>query len=282
MKIKLLFIVFLSIFIQIKGFNQSNTLFEIGKKDSVYSEILGESRAIYIDFPLSFDPNSTRQYPVLYLLDGDALLDIVSTVQRYYSGGFTPEMIVVGIANDENRTRDLTTSTVDNFYTENGAAEKFTQFIEKELIPFVEKKYPVTQYRTLVGHSYGGLFTINTLLYHRDLFENYLAIDPSLDWDNQKLLKASKTILANTDYNGKLLFITLSGQLHMQNKAITIDNVMADSSDFTLFPRSNIAFSQLLAQTENNLNSEWRFYENDLHGTVPLPSILDGLIYIFD
>jgi predicted alpha/beta superfamily hydrolase len=200
MKTKLFFIAFLTFSLSIQGFSQSNSLFEIGEKDSLYSKILDESRSIWIEYPSNFNPNSSRKYPVLYLLDGDALLDIVSTVHRYYSGGFIPEMIIVGIANNENRTRDLTTSKIEGFYTENGEAEKFTQFIEKELIPFIEKKHPVTQYRTLIGHSYGGLFTINTLIHHRDLFQNYLAIDPSLDWDNQKLLKASKDILSKTDY----------------------------------------------------------------------------------
>ena len=282
MKTKLFFIAFLTFSLSIQGFSQSNSLFEIGEKDSLYSKILDESRSIWIEYPSNFNPNSSRKYPVLYLLDGDALLDIVSTVHRYYSGGFIPEMIIVGIANNENRTRDLTTSKIEGFYTENGEAEKFTQFIEKELIPFIEKKHPVTQYRTLIGHSYGGLFTINTLIHHRDLFQNYLAIDPSLDWDNQKLLKASKDILSKTDYTEKSLFITLGGQLHLQNSAITIDNVMEDSTDFTLFARSNIEFFELAKQSNNNLNSEWRFYKNDLHGTVPLPSVMDGLIYLFD
>lgn len=261
---------------------------KVGIKDSLYSQILNEPRTIHIQLPDSYNPDSNQKYPVAFVLDGEVFLPTVSDVQNYYSGGFTPEMVIVGISNDKNRLRDLTTSTITTMYgmpfnNENGKAENFSEFIEKELIPFIEKKYPVTNYRTLIGHSYGGLFTVYTLVNKPGLFANYLAIDPSLDWDNQKLLKEAQGLIATQDYKNKFLFISLSGQLHMQNSKITIDNVMQDSSEFTLFSRSNIAFSNLVKQNDKNgLSFGWKFYPNDLHGTVPFPSILDGLISMFE
>ena len=76
--------------------------------------------------------------------------------------------------------------------------------------------------------------------------------------------------------------MSLSGQLHMQNSEITIENVMQDSSDYTLFARSNIEFSNSVTENEQNgLSYQWKFYEEDLHGTVSLPSILDGLKFLF-
>jgi predicted alpha/beta superfamily hydrolase len=215
------------------------------------------------------------------------MLNALHTVHSYYSGGFIPEMILVGISNAENRTRDLTTSELyerrgQAYNQENGGAEKFAQFIESELIPFIEDKYPVTNYRTLIGHSYGGLFTVNMLLNHTDIFENYLAIDPSMDWDEQKLLQESKEILSQNSFVGKSLFVSLGGQLHMADTDITIDNVMKDTTEFTLFARSNIELSKIVeANKENDLDFYWKFYPNDLHGTIPLPSIMDGLIDIF-
>ena len=261
---------------------------EVGMVDSLYSKILDETRKIYIQMPLSYDPAKKQKYPVAFILDGEVFLPTVNEVQNYYSGGFTPEMVLVGIANAENRVRDLTTSTISTKYgmpfkEENGKADNFRKFIANELIPFIEDKYQVTNYRTLIGHSYGGLFTISTFIHQPDLFANYLAIDPSLDWDNQKLLKEAKEILASRNDENKALFISLSGQLHMQNAQITIDNVMQDTSDFTFFPRSNIAFSNLLKQKAGNgLSFEWKFYARDLHGTIPFPSIMDGLIFLFE
>jgi tetratricopeptide (TPR) repeat protein len=77
--------------------------------------------------------------------------------------------------------------------------------------------------------------------------------------------------------------MSLSGQLHMQNHEITIDNVMQDSSNFTIFARSNIAFSDIVRQNaKNGLTFEWKFYPRDLHGTISFPSIMDGLISVFD
>ncbi|WP_346854179.1 alpha/beta hydrolase-fold protein [uncultured Draconibacterium sp.] len=261
---------------------------KLGTTDSIFSPTLNESREIYIQIPESYDSDKNRKYPVVFILDGEVFLPTVSDVHDYYSGGFMPEMVLVGISNANNRIRDLTTSTIKTKYgmpfnEENGEAENFIRFIEKELISYIENKYPVTSYRTLIGHSYGGLFTIYSLIHHPNLFANYLAIDPSMDWDDQKLTKEAEGLLATQNYKNKALFMSLSGQLHMQNPMITIDNVMQDSSDFTVFPRSNIAFSHLLEQNATNgLAFKWKFYPNDLHGTIPFPSIMDGLISVFE
>ncbi len=269
------------------SWSQSNFKVQIGQIDSLYSNVLQESREIYIQLPESFDSESDTKYPVVYILDGDVMLNALHTVHSYYNGGFMPEMILIGISNSENRTRDLTTSELSErrgqaYHQENGAAEKFALFIESELIPFIENQYPVTNYRTLIGHSYGGLFTVNMLLKHTDVFENYLAIDPSMDWDEQKLLQESKEILSQNSFVGKSLFVSLGGQLHMADTDITIDNVMKDTTELTLFSRSNIELSEIAkANKDNGLNFYWKFYPNDLHGTIPLPSIMDGLIDIF-
>jgi len=290
-KLKVILTIGLIIFLQQFGIaqviNKQQFLHNVGVLDSIFSQVLNESREIYIQLPDSYNPDKNQKYPVVYILDGEMFLPTVSNVQNYYSGGFTPEMVLIGIANDKNRLRDLTTSTITTNYgmpfnEENGEAENFSNFIESELIPYIENKYPVTNYRTLIGHSYGGLFTIYSLLKHPNLFANYLAIDPSLDWDNQKLSKEAEEILATQKFENKSLFMSLSGQLNMQDSQITIDNVMQDTTDYTLFSRSNITFSNIVRQnTENGLFFDWKFYPNDLHGTVPYPSIRDGLIALF-
>ncbi|WP_339834875.1 alpha/beta hydrolase-fold protein [uncultured Flavobacterium sp.] len=291
-KTQILVIFSILFFFQQSVFSQKNQenqfLQKVGTLDSLYSESLKEYREVYIQLPASYDPKKKEKYPVVYILDGEVFLPTVNNVQDFYSGGFTPEMVLVGISNAHNRTRDLTTSKITEKYgipfkEENGGAENFSKFIETELIPFIEKKYPVTNFRTLIGHSYGGLFSIYTFINHSYLFSNYLAIDPSLDWDDQKLLKEAKEKLSSQNYKGKSLFISLSGQLHLQNPKVTIENVMHDTSDFTLFSRSNIAFSNMVEQNKNiELTFRWKFYPKDLHGTVPFPSIMDGLIFGFE
>jgi len=280
-------IFFFQQYINAQAHQDQQFLQKTGVLDSLYSQILNESRKIYIQLPASYDPDMNQKYPVVFVLDGEIFLPTVNDVQNYYSGGFIPEMVLVGISNEKNRLRDLTTSRISTKYgmpfnARNGEADNFNKFLEKELIPYIEDKYPVTNYRTFIGHSYGGLFVVYTLLYHSELFANYIAIDPSLDWDDQKMIRDATGLLSTENYKNKSLFMSLSGQLHMQNSMISIDNVMQDTTDFTLFARSNIAFSNLIMNyAQNELFYDWKFYPKDLHGTIPFPSIMDGLITIF-
>lgn len=258
-------------------------------EDSIFSKTLGESRDFWVRLPDNFQPDSDEKYAVIYLMDGFSLESTLETVYGNYWGHYLPHMILVGISNRNNRTRDLTTSQIkmrrgSTFDRETGGAETFTKFMEKELIPYIDSKYPTIPYRTLIGHSYAGLFTLNILVNHKHLFQNYIAIDPSLDWDDQKLLKEAKAKLSTESYEGKSLFVSLAAeQLHIMNEDITIDNIMDDSSEFTLFARSIIEFSNFAkSQKQNGLNFSWKVYNEDLHGTVPLPSIRDGLIFLFE
>ena len=256
--------------------------------DSIFSTSLDENREFWVKLPETYSLNSDQKYPVVYLLDGFSLQNTLETIYDNYWGHYLPHMILVGISNKNNRTRDLTTSQIKTrrgsvVNVETGGATKFTQFIENELIPHIDNTYPTTPYRTIIGHSYAGLFTINTLLNHNYLFNNYIAIDPSLDWDNQKLLKEAKEKMVKENYNGKSLFVSLAAeQLHMWNEEINMLNIMDDTSEFTLFARSIIEFSTFVkSQKQNGLSFSWKVYEEDLHGTVPLPSIRDGLVFLF-
>ncbi len=217
--------------------------------DSIYSKTMEENRSFWVKIPETYNPDSDKKYAVVYLLDGFSLKNTLETVYDNYWGHYLPEMILVGVSNRTNRTRDLTTSQIKMRHgsamnVETGGAETFTQFMEEELIPYIDNKYPTMPYRTLIGHSYAGLFTINTLINHRHIFENYIAIDPSLDWGNQKLLNQAKEKFNTNSFKGKSLFVSLAAeQLHIHNENITIDNIMEDSSEYTLFARSIIDFS---------------------------------------
>lgn len=272
----------------LQGVAQSSDLSQTEITDSLYSKTLEEYRDFWVKLPENYNPNSNTNYPVIYLLDGFSLKNTLETVYENYWGHYLPHMILVGISNRTNRTRDLTTSQIkmrrgNIMDTETGGAEKFTKFIEKELIPYIDNTFPTTPYRTLIGHSYAGLFTINMLVNHVHLFKNYIAIDPSIEWDNQKLLIEAKEKLKAGNFKGKSLFVSLAAeQLHMQNENITLENIMDDTSEFSLFARSIIEFSNFTAsQKQNELSFFWKVYHEDLHGTVPLPSIRDGLISVF-
>ena len=199
------FIIFFQQFVKAQANQKQQFLQKVGVLDSLYSKTLKEYRKLYIQVPADYQENENKKYPVAFILDGEVFLPTVYNVQSFYSGGFTPEMVLVGISNANNRTRDLTTSKIKEKYgmpfnEENGQGENFSKFVETELIPYIENKYSVTSFRTIIGHSYGGLFTIYTLLNHPQLFSNYVAIDPSLDWDNQKLLAEAKDKLTSKNW----------------------------------------------------------------------------------
>src|SRR5690606_20610424 len=110
-----------------------------------------------------------ERFPVLYLLDARSQFAHTSQTMNALSGPAMsiPTTIVVSILNT-NRTRDLTpTHTNEGFAglddSASGGGEAFLDFIEKELIPYINQKYKTTPYRTLVGHSLGGLFAAHTL-----------------------------------------------------------------------------------------------------------------------
>jgi len=258
--------------------------------DSLYSNTLGEYRNFWVKLPDNYNPKSSTKYPVIYLLDGFSLKENLEVVYGNYWGHYLPHMILVGISNRTNRTRDLTTSVVENrrgsaFNYETGGAEKFTNFIESELIPNIEKNYPTSKFRTLIGHSYAGLFTINVLINHAHLFDNYIAIDPSLDWDNQKLLKKAKAELESQSFAGKGLFVAMAAeQLHMWDETVTMDNLRQNDTEFTLFSRSIVDFCDTASATanQNGLKFDWKVYPEDLHGTIPLPAMRDGLVSLFN
>jgi predicted alpha/beta superfamily hydrolase len=171
----------------------------ITKEDSLYSHVLNEQRKMHVVFPLDYDSTKTAQYEVVYCLDDIA--EFLVTEWNFLQGeGFIPKnMIMVGITNANKngadmRERDFSpTKTWDN----TGGASNFLSFIKKELIPYVQEKYKgATDGNTLYGGSLAGLFVMYTLLAEPTLFTSYIAIEPSLWWDNFWLNKTAEEKIA--------------------------------------------------------------------------------------
>src|SRR5258706_5731823 len=156
---KILLIIFLAA-TNIVAHAQNEESILIGKKVTIFSTVLKENRKIWIYNPgqTAINPIADKRYPVVYVLDGEAhFLSTVGMIQQLsQANGNTilPEMIVVGIENT-NRQRDLTPSlgTPGN----HAKINPFVNFLESELIPYVDKNYNTAPYRILVGHSLGGL-----------------------------------------------------------------------------------------------------------------------------
>ena len=90
----------------------SDTTFTIGKTVKIKSKILNENRELNIYLPASYNLDSLKTYPVIYLLDGSKDEDFIHISGIVQFGSFSwinmlPESIVVGIANVD-RKRDFT------------------------------------------------------------------------------------------------------------------------------------------------------------------------------
>jgi uncharacterized protein len=245
----------------------------VGTIESLYSKILNEERKLWVYIPVQDPLYAKQSFPVVYLLDGDAhfysVMGIIQQLSEVNMNMVLPKMILIGITNT-NRTRDLTPTKENPEDINSGGGEIFTAFIEKELIPYVDSKYPTLPYRILIGHSYGGLLCVNTLINHTKLFTGYIAIDPSMQWDNMKLLNRAKEELEENKFQGTSFYLSIANQGFSDTDSIK-DNAAA----------FNLA-GYLDANKQNGLRYQWHYYMEDNHGSVPLISEYDGLRFLLD
>jgi predicted alpha/beta superfamily hydrolase len=199
------------------SFAQSNSTenkpFVIGEIREINSTILGEKRILNVHLPAQYD--SSKSYPVIYLLDGSAQEDFLHIVglAHFFNMQYTmPEMIIVGIANVD-RKRDFTFPTTNadlkKEFPTTGGSEKFIQFIEKELQPFITQNYKTTKENYLIGQSLGALLASEILLKKPTLFNHYLIVSPSLWWDDESLLKSAENTISKTDYTNVYVYIAV-------------------------------------------------------------------------
>lgn len=230
--------------------------------DSLYSTILNENRPLLIVNPGDDTTTFSKPaYPVIYVLDGDAHVEnlriMIQELAVNQGNTALPQMLIVGIPNTPgNRNRNLS-----------DGREDFTKFLEKELFPYIEKKYATAPYRILIGHSLGGLFASNTLLHHKDLFNAYIATDPSIFFNNSEILKDAPKLLKQ-ELQHKQYYIAVAGPMN---------------SDFGReFTRISHEWIKLLQANKNN-QLRWAFkdYPDDDHHSVPFIGIYDGLRFIF-
>ncbi|GAA4733247.1 alpha/beta hydrolase-fold protein [Flavisolibacter ginsenosidimutans] len=170
-----------------------------GEVDEIQSSILSEKRTLNIYLPDSYKANDTATYPVVYLLDGGTDEDFLHIAGLYQFNSFpwinrVPPSIIIGIVNTD-RKRDMTYPTKDTAakrrYPSSGHSDKFINFIERELQPYVRKKFRINSSATIIGESLGGLLVTEILLKKPALFNNYIIVSPSLWWDNGSLLNQS-------------------------------------------------------------------------------------------
>jgi predicted alpha/beta superfamily hydrolase len=185
----------------------------IGRTFVMTSAVLGEARRITVYLPPEYEKNS-RRYPVLYLLDGGAAEDfhhITGIIQVSVANQIIDPVIVIGIENTERR-RDLTGPTQNaedkTIAPRVGGSAAFRAFVKNELIPRVERDFRGNGERGIIGESLAGLFVLETFFEDPGLFDRYIAVSPSLWWNDGFLLRQAKERLRTLPARGKTLYLT--------------------------------------------------------------------------
>lgn len=189
----------------------------IGETFTLESKVLAETRRINVYLPPGY-AKSDAKLPVLYMPDGglgEDFLHVAGLVQVLVGNETMRPFILVGIENTERR-RDLTGPT-DNAKDKTiaprvGGAVAFRKFIRDELIPEVKRRYRTTDESAIVGESLAGLFVVETFFLEPDLFDTYIAIDPSLWWNDHKLVDGAAASLYARPRLAKSLFLASSSE----------------------------------------------------------------------
>ena len=197
------YILFLSIFILGYG-TKSYSQDQIPKHDNfrIESKQVGETRVINVWTPPNYE-NNNDSYPVLYMPDGGIKEDfphIANTIAALVKNRSIPPIILVGIENTE-RGRDLTgVSEVkedEQYCPLTDGANNFRNFITKELFHEIGKRYRVTNKKGILGESLSGLFVMETFMQKPKTFNFYIAMDPSLWWNDHYLIRNANSLLGN-------------------------------------------------------------------------------------
>lgn len=141
----------------------------------VHSAILNEDRIVHVNLPPNYSI-AKRRYEVIYLLDGHVrqFFDLTVAAAAYDLTGDThgyamPPQIVVGV-DQRDRGEDLSRNQ-----------DSFRRFLVEELVPYVDRTYRTSGFRTLIGHSLGGRFALMTFCRSPGVFPAVIAISAAGD-----------------------------------------------------------------------------------------------------
>ncbi|HKP13328.1 MAG TPA: alpha/beta hydrolase-fold protein [Blastocatellia bacterium] len=189
-----------------------------GETFTIDSKVLGETRRINVYLPPGYKESAGARLPVLYMPDGgmaEDFLHVAGLVQVSVGNGTMRPFLLVGIENTQRR-RDMTGPTENEndkkIAPRVGGSEAFRRFIRDELMPQVKARYRTTDERAIVGESLAGLFVVETLLLEPDMFDTYIAFDPSLWWNDQKLLAGAGARLRALPKAEKALYLASSSE----------------------------------------------------------------------
>jgi predicted alpha/beta superfamily hydrolase len=209
------------------------------------SKFVDQEFQISVALPVFHGQIPEKKCPVIYMLDANFYFGLVTELTRIMAQCFElPDTVIVGIGYPTTepaheaydlvsgwRTRDLTPIESDFAesevlkyspaldHVESGGAGNFLQFILEELIPWVEAEYPAEAAdRTLLGHSWGGLFALYAL-FHTNTFHQYVVCDPDINYEEKVIFEYERDYARTHDTLPANLFISTSEDKSQQKEA---------------------------------------------------------------
>ena len=237
-----------------------------GETFTINSKVLSEMRRINVYVPPGYQESAETRLPVLYMPDGgmaEDFLHMAGLVQVSVGSGTMRPFLLVGIENTQRR-RDMTGPTENEndkkIAPRVGGSEAFRRFIRDELMPQIKGRYRTTNERAIVGESLAGLFVVETFLLEPDLFDTYIAFDPSLRWNNQKLVGDANEMSRARPKTNKTLYL-------------------ASSSDDTEAPQR---FADVLGKdAPHGLHWHYEKMPDEKHSTIYHPAALKAFRTLF-
>ena len=252
--------------------------FVLGVIDEIQSKELGEKRILNIYLPEGYKPEDATKYPVIYLLDGSADEDFIHISGLVQFNSFewinqVPKSIVVGIATVDRR-RDFTFPTTiekdQKRFSTSGHSDQFIAFIEKELQPFIDKKYKTTESKTIIGQSLGGLLETEILLKKPTLFNRYIIVSPSLWWNNGSVLNLDSAIFQE-NFNQKTDIYIAVGKEGLT--PTEIPRVMEVDA--------NLLAEKIKASKSKNIKVYFDYFPQENHATILHPAVMNSFKFLY-
>jgi len=239
--------------------------------DTILSKYLNEKRAIEIQLPRSYDVESDRMYPLMIVLDGDYMFNIVSGSVDYLSyWGDIPENLVVGINQKDTRFQD--SSVFDNItHTPISSTASFYDFIVNELIPYFSKNFRVSNFKVIVGQERTANFANFFLLKNDPQIRGVISISPKISENMNRYLydNLSKT-------NSKIVYTVSSSEKDFES---IFKNVSELTASLDSIKNKNLRFESLIFDKENHYILPSVSVPNSIRSTYSMYSDIDKTEY---
>ena len=239
--------------------------------DTILSKYLNEKRAIEIQLPRSYEIEVDKNYPLMIVLDGDYMFNIVSGSVDYLSyWGDIPENLVVGINQRDTRFQD--SSVFDNItHTPISSTASFYDFIVNELIPYFSKNYRVSNFKVIVGQERTANFANFFLLKNDPQIRGVISISPKISENMNRYLNENLS-----KSNSKIVYTLSSSKRDFES---IFKNVSELTASLDSIENKNLRFESLIFDKENHYILPSVSVPKSIRSTYSMYSDIDKIEY---